>query len=259
MTVQTTTSPPASAAAGGIAAVLYGVVAYALFLGTFLYAIGFVGNFAVPKTIDSGEAGPIGVALAVNALLLGLFAIQHSVMARPAFKRWWTQVVPQAVERTTYVLLTTLILVLLFWQWRPITGVVWSVSNPIGAAILQAIFWLGFAIVLMSTFLINHFELFGLRQVYARLRNRALPEPAFRTPLFYKATRHPLYLGFIIAFWATPTMSAGHLLFAIATTGYIFIGIWLEERDLIAAFGDQYRRYREQVSMLIPLPGRRVK
>jgi protein-S-isoprenylcysteine O-methyltransferase Ste14 len=167
--------------------------------------------------------------------------------------------VPQAVERTTYVLLTSLILVLLFWQWRPITGVVWSVSNPAGAAILQAIFWLGFAIVLMSTFLINHFELFGLRQVYARLRHRALPEPEFRTPLFYKATRHPLYLGFIIAFWATPTMSAGHLLFSIATTGYIFVGIWLEERDLVAAFGDQYRRYREQVSMLIPLPGRRVK
>lgn len=259
MTVQTTISPPSTAAAGGIAAVLYGVAAYALFLGTFLYAIGFVGNFAVPKTIDSGATGPIGVALAVNTLLLALFAIQHSVMARPAFKRWWTKVVPQAVERTTYVALTSVILVLLFWQWRPITGVVWSVSNPIGAAILQAIFWLGFAIVVMSTFLINHFELFGLRQVYARLRNRALPEPVFRTPLFYKATRHPLYLGFIIAFWATPTMSAGHLLFAIATTGYIFIGIWLEERDLIAAFGDQYRRYRDQVSMLIPLPGRRGK
>jgi protein-S-isoprenylcysteine O-methyltransferase Ste14 len=259
MTVQTTASPPSTTAPGGIASMLYGVVAYALFLGTIVYAIGFVGNIAVPKTIDSGETGPIGVALVVDTLLLALFAIQHSVMARPAFKRWWTLFVPQAVERTTYVLLASLILVLLYWQWRPITGVIWSVSNPTIAAILQAIFWLGWALVLMSTFLINHFELFGLRQVFARLRNRSLPEPEFRTPLFYKATRHPLYLGFILAFWATPVMSAGHLLFAIGSTGYIFIGIWLEERDLVATFGDQYRRYRQQVSMLIPLPGRRAK
>jgi protein-S-isoprenylcysteine O-methyltransferase Ste14 len=173
------------------------------------------------------------------------------------FKRWWTRFVPHSVERTTYVLLASLALLLLYWQWRPITDTIWSVSNPTGALILQAVSWLGWVIVLVSTFLINHFELFGLRQVYARLRGHELPAPAFRTPLFYKAVRHPIYLGFLLAFWATPVMSAGHLLFAIATTGYILIGIWLEERDLIALFGDQYRRYRAQVSMLIPLPWRK--
>jgi protein-S-isoprenylcysteine O-methyltransferase Ste14 len=225
----------------GIASVLYGALAYLLFLGTFLYAIAFVGNLPVPKTIDSGEAGPL----------------QHSVMARPAFKRWWTSFVPKPVERTTYVLLASLVLLLLYWQWRPMPELMWSVTNAGGVAVMQTVFWTGWAVVLISTFLINHFELFGLHQVYARLRDQTLPAPVFRTPFFYKRVRHPIYLGFLLAFWATPTMTAGHLLFAVATSGYILIGIYLEERDLIGLFGDQYRRYREQVSMLIPLPRRK--
>ncbi len=244
---------------GGIASILYGGLAYLVFLATFLYAIAFVGNLPGPKTVDSGDPGPVGAALVIDTLLLGLFAIQHSVMARPAFKRWWTRFVPQPVERTTYVLLASLVLLLLYWQWRPIPEPVWSVTNPVGALALQTVFWAGWGVVLLSTFLINHFELFGLRQVYARLRGETLPQPVFKTPLFYKKVRHPIYLGFLVAFWATPTMTVGHLLFAIATTGYILIGIYLEERDLIALFGDQYRRYREQVSMLIPLPGRKAK
>ncbi len=243
---------------GGIASVLYGVLAYLLFLGTFLYAIAFVGNLPVPKTVDSGDAGPLIPALIINTLLLGLFALQHSIMARPAFKRWWTTFVPKAVERTTYVLMASLALALLYWLWRPIPGVIWSVTHPGGIAVMHGIFWIGWAVVLISTFLINHFELFGLRQVYARLRSQTLPAPVFKTPFFYKRVRHPIYLGFLLAFWATPTMTAGHLLFAIATSGYILIGIYLEERDLIGLFGDQYSRYRAQVSMLIPLPRRKV-
>jgi protein-S-isoprenylcysteine O-methyltransferase Ste14 len=238
---------------GGIVAALYGAAVYLIFAATFLYAIAFVGNLPAPKTIDSGMPGSLGTALLVNTLLLGLFAIQHSVMARPAFKRWWTRIVPQSVERTTYVLLASAALLLLYWQWRPIPGAVWSVSHPAGIVILQAVFWTGWALVLVSTFLISHFELFGLRQVWARLRGQELPSPVFRTPSLYKRVRHPIYLGFLLAFWAAPTMSVGHLLFAIATTGYILIGIYLEERDLMALFGEQYRRYREEVPMLIPL------
>ena len=243
---------------GGIAAVLYGVMSYGLFLGTILYAIAFVGGLPAPKTIDSGPADPLVPSLIVNALLLGLFAIQHSVMARPAFKKWWTRFVPHSVERTTYVLLASLILALLFWKWRPMPEPVWSVTDPAGIMVLHGIFWLGWALVFLSTFLINHFELFGLRQVYARLRGQSVPEPVFRTPFLYKRVRHPLYLGFLLAFWATASMTAGHLLLAIATTAYILLGIYLEERDLIGLFGDQYRRYREQVSMLIPLPRRKL-
>ncbi len=243
---------------GGIASLLYGVVVYLLFFGTFLYAVAFVGNLPVPKAIDSGPEGALVPALIIDTLLLGLFAIQHSVMARPAFKRWWTRFVPHSVERATFVLLASLSLALLFWQWRPILAPVWSVTSSAGILVAQTVFWLGWGLVLLGTFLINHFELFGLRQVWARMRGRTLPEPEFRTPFLYKRVRHPIYLGFVLAFWATPTMTAGHLLFAVATSGYILIGIWFEERDLIALFGDKYRRYCEQVPMLFPLPGRKV-
>ena len=241
----------------GALAFLYGAVSYAIFLAVFLYAIAFVGGFGVPKTVDSGAAGGLAEALVVDLVLLGLFAVQHSVMARPAFKRWWTRIVPRSVERSTYVLFASLILALLFWQWRPIPGVLWEIQSSGGQIAMYALFGLGWTIVLLSTFMINHFELFGLRQVYYRLRGMTLPQGQFRTPMLYRHVRHPLYLGLLLAFWATPTMTMGHLLFAVATTGYILIGIQLEERDLVTAFGDRYRRYREQVSMLIPLPWRR--
>lgn len=237
---------------------LYGLVAYALCLGTLLYAIGFVGNLFVPKAIDTGAPVFLADALLVNLLLLGLFAVQHSVMARRSFKRWWARIVPPAMERSTYVLAASLALALILWQWRPIPEpVVWNVESRTGANLLWAVFWLGWAVMLLSTFLINHFELFGLRQVYARLAGRELPEPEFRTPLLYRYVRHPLYLGLLLGFWAAPVMTAGHLLFSIGCTGYILVGIWFEERDLIARFGDQYRRYRNQVGML--LPGRRAQ
>jgi methanethiol S-methyltransferase len=259
MTEHALHSSSAKSITGGLMAVLYGTLTYVLFLGTFLYAIAFVANLPVPKTIDSGPTGPLVPSLLINVLLLGVFAIQHSVMARPAFKRWWTRIVPPSVERTTYVLLASLALLLLYWQWRPMTGIIWSASDPVAAIVLQTISWIGWTVVLASTFMINHFELFGLRQVLARLLGRELPPAEFKTPMLYKVVRHPLYLGFLLAFWATPTMTVGHLVFAIATTGYILIGIWLEERDLIALFGDQYRRYRQQVSMLIPLPRHKAK
>lgn len=238
---------------------LYGVLVYLLSFLTLLYTIAFTGNLPVPKAIDTGATASSPAAFAIDVLLLGLFAVQHSVMARPAFKRAWTRFVPHAVERSTYVLFASAALLFLFWQWRPISGVVWSATDPIAIVVLQAIFWAGWGLVLLSTFLIDHFELFGLQQVFARLRGKPLPPPEFKTPSLYRWVRHPLYLGLLLAFWATPTMTLGHLLFAIANTGYILIGLSLEERDLLAVFGDQYRRYRQQVSMLVPLPRRKAE
>jgi len=233
-------------------AFLYGIIAYSVFFVTFLCAIGFVTGLVVPKTIDSGAVGPTMESAIVNLLLMSLFAVQHSVMARRQFKEWWTQYVPKSVERSTYVLFSSLALALLLWQWRPIPTVVWRIDDPQIAMAVTGISMLGFLIVLTSTFLINHFELFGLHQVANNLTGRSMPAPRFRTPLYYKFVRHPLYLGFIIAFWAAPTMTIGHLLFAAVTTSYIFVGILLEERDLVDLFGDDYRRYKQRVSMLVP-------
>jgi methanethiol S-methyltransferase len=233
-------------------AFLYGLVAYFAFFGTILYAIGFVMGLVVPKTIDSGDISSTTQALVVNLLLMTLFAVQHSVMARKPFKEWWTQYVPKAVERSTYVLFASLTLMLLFWQWRPMPAVVWQIDEPDLAVTIATLALVGWVIVFTSTFLINHFELFGLHQVANNLTGRDMPAPRFRTPLYYKFVRHPIYLGFIIAFWAAPTMSVGHLLFAAVTTAYIFVGILLEERDLVDLFGGDYRRYRDRVSMLFP-------
>ncbi|SBS70320.1 putative conserved integral membrane protein [uncultured Mycobacterium sp.] len=243
----------ASSPAGRILAVGYGVASYLVFLVAFCYAIGFVGGIVVPRTVDHGiDGAPCGVALLINTLLLGLFAAQHSVMARPAFKRWWTRFVPQPIERSTYVLLASLVLLLLYSQWRTMPAVVWHISQPAVRVLLWALFAAGWITVLAATFMINHFELFGLRQVFAAWRGAPGTKPDFRANLLYRLVRHPLMLGFLVAFWATPTMSAGHLLFAIGTTGYILIALQLEERDLVAELGDSYRIYRNSVPMLVP-------
>lgn len=240
----------------GALAALYSVAVYAFFLATFVYAILFVEGILVPKDIDSGAAGDLVMSLAINAGLLGIFAVQHSVMARPAFKRVWTRIVPKEIERSTYVLAATLALALLLWQWRPLPQPVWAVTDPVAAGAIMAVSWAGWALLLASTFLISHFHLFGLSQGFQRmLRIKQVDDHQFVTPLFYKWIRHPLYAGFIIAFWAAPVMSVGHLFFAVATTAYIFIGVWLEERDLTAYFGDRYRQYRAQVGMLFPKLG----
>lgn len=231
---------------------IYGVVAYVVFFVSFLYAIGFVAGLVVPKTIDSGPAGSTTGALIADLLLMSVFAIQHSVMARKQFKQWWTRFVPKPVERSTYVLFSSLALILLFWQWQPIPLVLWRIDSPALAMAATGLSFLGWLIVLTSTFLINHFELFGLHQVAANLAGKQAPASRFRTPLFYRFVRHPIYLGFIIAFWAASVMTAGHMLFAAVTTAYIFVGIMLEERDLVDVFGDDYRRYRRQVAMLVP-------
>ena len=241
----------------GVAALIYGVVAYGFTLVALLYLIGFVGNVIVPKSIDSGTAGPLLQSVIVDTMLIGLFAIQHSVMARQGFKRWWTRIVPPSVERSTYVLFASFALLILYWQWQPIPAPVWTVHNPTAASVLEGIFWLGWVVLVASTFLISHFELFGLAQVFGRLFGKPVADAKFRAPLLYRHVRHPIYLGVLLAVWATPAMTVGHLQFAMLITGYILIGIQLEERDLIRQFGDQYRRYRQRAAMLVPLPGRK--
>ena len=230
----------------------YGVICYLVFFGTFLYAIAFIGGFGVPTTLDGPTSGPLLAALAINAGLLTLFAVQHSVMARPWFKRWWTQIVPKPIERSTYVLFSSLALILLFWQWRPMGGEVWSVEHPAGVLALRALFAFGFGLVLVSTFLIDHFDLFGLRQVWLYLVGRPYTAKPFATPGPYRMVRHPLYVGWFFAFWMTPVMTVAHLVFAVATAAYILLAIQFEEHDLVAEHGAAYERYRDSVPMLIP-------
>lgn len=240
-----------------IAFFAYGSLSYLIFLGTFLYALAFVGNLGVPTALDGAPSGPLAVALAIDVALLTLFAVQHSVMARKGFKDWWTRIVPKPLERSTYVLFSSAALILLFWQWRPLGGVVWSVEDPVGRLILRALFAFGWGLVLVSTFLINHFDLFGLRQVWLYLIGRPYTTLHFGTPGPYRLVRHPLYVGWLFAFWSTPTMTLAHLLFSIATSAYILIAIQLEERDLVREHGESYEAYRRSVPMLIPFTRRR--
>jgi len=240
-----------------IAFFAYGTLSYLIFFATFLYAIGFIGNFGVPRTLDGTPSGPLAVAFAIDVGLLTLFAVQHSVMARKWFKDWWTRIVPRPLERSTYVLFSSVALILLFWQWRPLGGVVWSIEDPVGRIVLRAFFAFGFALVLVSTFLINHFDLFGLRQVWLYLLGRPYTALQFGTPGPYRLVRHPLYVGWLFAFWCTPTMTLAHLLFSVATTGYILIAIQLEEHDLVREHGDTYKAYRRSVPMLVPFTRRR--
>jgi len=235
-----------------IFALTYGMLAYSFFLGTFLYAILFVGNMWVSKTIDSGPEAPLATTIAIDLAVLGVFAVQHSVMARKGFKRVWTRIVPEPVERATYVVAATSALALILWQWKPIARVVWDLKGTAAEPVVQTLFWIGWGVLLLSTFLVNHFELFGLAQVWAYAANRKPLAPTFKTPALYRVVRHPIYLGFVIGFWATTRMTVGHLLFSIGTTCYILLGIYFEERDLIASYGQRYREYRRRVPMLIP-------
>jgi len=238
---------------------LFALVAYSIFFATFLYLIGFVGNLPqLPATVDHGPEAALGMALTVNVALIGLFGLQHSVMARQGFKRAWTRIVPEPIERSLYVLLASAMLILLFAFWRPIPGEIWRVENAAGAAVLWGLFGLGWLIVLLSTFLLNHFELFGLQQVYLHARGREAAAPQFRTPVFYRLVRHPLYSGFFLAFWATPVMSRGHLLLALGMSVYMLIAIRYEERDLTRLFGGDYEDYRRDVGMLTPRLRRRA-
>jgi methanethiol S-methyltransferase len=243
---------PASSFAMRMLTLCYGSVAYLIFLGTFLYAIGFVSRFVVPKTINTGPAMPVMTALLINLVLMSIFAVQHSGMARQGFKKLFARFANPAIERSTYVLLASLSLILLFWQWQPMPTVLWNITGPVFAGAVTAIGFTGWLIVLYSTFLISHFELFGLTQVVSHFFGWIAAPVRFKTPGLYRLIRHPIYLGFIIAFWFTPVMTVGHLLFASVTTAYIFVGIWLEERDLISFFGDEYRKYRQRVAMLLP-------
>ena len=230
---------------------LYGVTSYGVFFATLLYAIGFLGNFGVPKSIDSGREGSIFAALAIDGALLALFALQHSIMARPWFKRAWTRIVPEPAERSTYVLFSSAAMLLMFWQWRPVGGIVWHLDGA-GASIMLALYGAGLTIVLLSTFLINHFDLFGMRQVYLYLAGRKYTPLAFRTPFFYRYVRHPLYVGWLLTFWSAPVMTVAHFFFAVMTTAYIFVAIRFEEADLVRAHGEHYQRYRQEVPMIVP-------
>ena len=238
---------------------VYGILCYAAFVASFLYAIGFVGNLAVPKSIDSAPSAPLAAALPGNLVLLGLFALQHSLMARPAFKTWWTRMIPRALERSTFVLISRLLLGLLFWQWQAMAGVIWQIESASGRNGLKALFWLGWLLALWSTFMLSHCDLFGLRQVWLQLHGMDYTPVPFNAGALYRFVRHPLMLGFLIAFWAAPTMTLGHLLFATTMTAYIFIGILFEERDLAAAHGVAFAQYRKQVPMILPAPGRKFR
>ncbi len=252
-----TDMPARTSRASRLAVFAYGAGVYVLFLGTFLYAMGFVADVGVPKGINDGVRAPLATALLINAALLSMFVVQHTIMARPAFKRRWTRIIPPAMERSTFVLATCIVLGLTFWQWRPLPGVVWDVGHPAGRALLWSLYAGGWMIVLYASFCIDHFDLFGLRQVVLHLRGKAYSHPGFAQPWIYKLVRNPLMLGFMIAFWSAPTMTTGRLLFALLTTGYIFMGIAFEERDLARSLGEDYRRYRATTPMLLPWPRRR--
>lgn len=238
---------------GRVISFLYGIIGHVGFLLVFMYLIGFLANFAVPKSVDSGQTGPFGQALLINVLLLALFGVQHSVMARQGFKQWWTKIVPQHIERSTYVVISDLLVILLIWQWRPMTDVVWNVEHPTGILVLWTLFGLGWAIIVLASFMINHFDLLGTRQVYLHLQGKEYTILPFKITGFYKYIRHPLMLGWITAFWSTPNMTVGHLVFAIGTTVYILIAIQIEEKDLVKFHGESYKKYQREVGMILPL------